>query len=707
MKLCATAITALCIAAASPSHARIVRVEIAKVEPAFGGRTFETVGPYEHVVGRAYGEVDPAAAVNVPIQDIALAPRNARGLVEYATDIDILRPADPAKSNDVLLFNVLNRGNKGALALFNADVPGVSAQINRLDTAGDGWLQQQGTTLIWWGWQADVLPGGDRMTLQVPVARAADGSNITGLVRDEIVVLAPASSVNLSTGYFTGLITNSYPPVSTDNRTPLADGFRPTLTVRPREDAPRVAIPNANWSFASCPAGGAVTPSEKQICLAGGFQPGQLYELIYRARDPSVMGLGYAVTRDLGTFLRDDARDAAGASLVAHGPRTKLVIMGTSQSGRMIRSLIMLGFNKGEDGRQVFDAALPHIGGGLMPLSLRFAQPGRAWGEEIDHLYPAYDFPFAYGRQQDPMTGREAGILDRCTAEANCPLIVHAATALEVWEARQSLGLTDPLGLRDAVQPENVRVYIMASTQHAPPDLPLPTQPPFGLCKQQQNPNPHTWTMRALLAGLVAWVQDGQAPPPSTTPRIDDGTLVAPDAVRFPAIPATNYGGTPRPAMTYLGTVNRLHTLDFGPDYKPAVSGGIISREPPGIGTGSYNVLVPQVDADGIDLAGVRDVYVQAPIGTYTGWNTFRAGRYDDGFCIFSGSFNPFAATKAEREAAGDPRSSIEERYPEKGAYVAAIRRAADSLVAQHLMLREDAGRVVAEAERDGVRKGP
>ncbi len=247
----------------------------------------------------------------------------------------------------------------------------------------------------------------------------------------------------------------------------------------------------------------------------------------------------------------------------------------------------------------------------------------------------------------------------------------------------------------------------MASTQHAPPDLPLPAQPPFGLCKQQQNPNPHTWTMRALLTGLVAWVQDGRAPPPSTTPRIDDGTLVAPDAVRFPAIPATSYGGTPRPAMTYLGTFNHLHPLDFGPDYKPAVSGGIISREPPGIGTGSYNVLVPQVDADGIDLAGVRNVYVQAPIGTYTGWNAFRAGRYDDGFCIFSGSFNPFAATKAEREAAGDARPSIEERYPDKAAYVAAIRQASESLVAQRLMLREDADRVAAEAERDGVRKGP
>ena len=696
------------ILAALPAQARITRIEISKTEPAFGGRAFGTVGAFEHLGGRAYGEVDPKAAANAGVQDIRLAPVNARGMVEYSTDIEIVRPADPAKANGILFFNILNRGNKGALSLFNADVPNVTADINRLSDPGDGWLQRQGYTLIYFGWQADVLPGDGRMTFEVPVARNPDGSPVTGLVRAEFVPLVAATSYNLSSGYFTGMTHDSYPTLNTDNRVPLAGGFLPTLTVRAREAAPRIPLPITQWRFASCTDGTAPTPSDKRICMPSGFQPGKLYELVYQAKDPPVMGLGFAVTRDLGAFLRSAAKDEAGtANPVVHGGKVKALVMGTSQSGRMIRSFLLLGFNQDEAGGKVFDAALPHIGGGLLPLSLRFAQPGRAWGEEIDHLYPAYDFPFTYGREHDPLTGRTQGILDRCEATHSCPLIVHAATALEIFEARQSLGLTDPLGMQDVTQPPNVRVYIMASTQHAPPSGPLPTKAPFGLCKQQANPNPHLWTMRALLAALTEWAKDGREPPPSTTPRIADATLVPPDAVRFPAIPAASYGGVARPAMRYLGVVDRLHPLDYGTGYAAGETGGVISVEPPRIGSASYNILVPQVDADGIDIGGIRDVYLRAPIGTYTGWNLFAEGRFEDGFCIFSGSFVPFAATRTEREAAGDPRPSLEERYPTRQAYVQAVKSATADLVARRFLLDEDARRLDAEAERDGVRTWP
>ena len=473
--------------------------------------------------------------------------------------------------------------------------------------------------------------------------------------------------------------------------------------MRASEAAPRTTIANSAWRFGGCDAA-----NDTQICYPAGFEPGKLYELIYRARDPLVMGLGFAVARDLGTYLAHADKDAAGvANPVVHGPRVKSIVMGTSQSGRFIRSMIALGFNRGEDGRQVFDGALPHIGGGLMPLNLRFAQPGRAWGQQVDHAYPAYDFPFTYARQTDPLTGRTQGLLDRCTASATCPLLFHAATALEIWEGRQSLGLTDPLGLRDAPEPAGVRNFIMASTQHGPSALPLPTRPPFPTCAQQSNPNPHTWTMRALLSGLTAWVRDGRLPPASVTPRISDGTLVAPDQVHFPSIPANSYGGTDRPAMRATGAVSTLHVLSFGPQYRAGDSSGIITSEPPRVGAAAYGVLVPQVDADGIDLAGVRDVYLQAPIGTYTGWNSFRPELFQGGFCNFNGSFVPFAATKAERDAIHDPRPSLEERYPSKEAYVAAVRQGGERLVAQRLMLPEDARRVTAEAEAKGVRSGP
>lgn len=687
------------VAMSTTAQARIVSLEILKTEPAFAGQTFGKAGAYELVTGKAHGELDPRLPTNTPIQDLALAPRSARGMVEYTTDIAILRPADPARSNNILLLNVINRGNKGAVSLFNADIPGNLTANNAVATAGDGWLQRQGYTTVWFGWQGDVLPGNNRMTLTVPVAHNKDGSLITGTVRSEIVVTAPATLINLSTDWFTGQAHASYPTVSTDNTKPLTDGFLPTLTVRTRENAPRTPIPNTEWKFGACDG---TNPDATKICLNGGFQPGHLYELIYRAKDPLVLGIGMGVARDLGTYLKSPQ------SPTVHGPRAKTLIMGTSQSGRFIRTMLLLGFNQNENGAgKVFDAAMPHIGGGLLALNIRFAAPGRGWNDQVDHLFPAYEFPFSYTKQTDPLTGRTAGVLDRCAATNTCPLIVHAATVLEVWEGRQSLGFTDPLGMKDVADPPNVRTYIMAGTQHAPAPLPLPTQAPFGACYQQSNPNPHTWTVRALLDDLAQWVRDGVKPPPGVTPTIAAGTLVAPDAVHFPSIPANSYGGVDRPAVRFLGIHNPLPVFDRGPGYKPGLISGIVTKEPPGIGTARYGALVPQVDADGNDIGGVRNVFLQVPIGTYTGWNLFRDDWFANGFCTLGGTFVPFAATKAEREKTGDSRLSLEERYSTKDAYVAAVTKAAQSLTAQRLLLPEDADRLIAEAEAKGVRAAP
>ena len=693
--------------AAEPAAARIVRLEIVRQEPAFGGRSFGTVGPYVRLAGRAHGEVDPRLPQNAIIQDIRLAPRNARGMVEYVTDIDILRPANLERGNGVLLVEVNNRGRKLLLRNLNNEVAGNQAAVNDLTDAGDGFLMDQGYTLVWFGWQADVAAGEGRLTLTVPVAVNRDGSPVTGLVRAELTTAAPTRTLNLSSGWFTGLSHTSYPTASVDNRTAFPDGFLPSLTVRAREQDPRVALANDTWHFGSCDAAGTVTAGDRQICLPAGFQPGRLYELIYRARDPLVAGLGFAATRDLAEFLKHRDKDTAGTPNPVFRPGQKAVVIGTSQAGRMIRSFIHLGFNRDERGRIAYDGALPHIGGGLLPLNVRFAQPGRAWGEQIDHLYPAYDFPFTYRRQHDPITGRSQGILDRCRRDGTCPRIAHVATALEVWEGRQSLGLTDPMGLRDVADPADVRSYVMASTQHSPAPLPLPTAQPFGVCQQQQNPNPHIWTLRALLTGLTEWVTMNRPPPASAVPRIADGTLVAPNQVTFPTIPANAYGGVQRQAARLLRVTNPLFRLDYGPNYHAADTSGVITREPPGQGTADYAILVPQVDRDGNDLGGLRSVFLAVPIGTYTGWNLGRKDRFEDGFCSLAGSFVPFARTLGERRETGDTRPSIEERYPTRDAYVAAIRAAADKLVAQRYLLPADAALLVRQAEADGIRTGP
>lgn len=706
LRLAIASVVLFCTVPAT-AEARITRLEITRVEsPAFGGTSFDRVGHYERLSGRAYGEVDPKHALNAVIQDIELAPRNARGLVEYSTDIDILKPTDLARGNGVLFFNVVNRGNKGGLRSYNARTGDLAAN-NRLAGPGDGFMMREGYTIVWFGWQADVLPGNNRLTMQVPIARNSDGTPITGIVRSEIVVPRPLTSVNLSTGYFTQLTHASYPTVSTDNRTPLADGFVPTLTVRARRQEARQPIPNTEWSFAACPDGGPARPSDVQICYPAGFQPGRLYELIYRAKDPLVLGLGYAAMRDLAAFFKHEPRDASGGANPIYRSGAKAVIQGSSQSGRNIRTFLHLGFNQDEAGRIVYEGALPHIGGGLAALNIRFAHAGRAWGEQVDHLYPAYDFPFTYARLSDPITGRTQGILDRCRTTSTCPRIFHVATALEMWEGRQSLGLTDPLGTTDVADPDGVRTYIMASTQHGSASLPLATQPPFGNCQQQPNPNPQIWTMRALLVAFTHWVRDDVAPPASAVPRIADRTLVPPEDVRFPSIPANTYGGVSRPSVKFLRLTNPLHVLDFGPQYRAQDSTGIITVEPPRIGARPYRLLVPQVDADGNDVAGIRSVHLRVPIGTYTGWNLFRAGRFEGGFCSLQGSFIPFARTRAERSATGDPRPALEERYPSREAYVEAVRRAANDLVKQRFLLADDAAALVAETEKDGVRVAP
>jgi hypothetical protein len=693
---------------ASSSEARITRLEIERTDVAFGGQQFGNVGAYEHLVGQVYGEIDPADPKNAIIQDLSLAPRNQHGMVEYATSVEILKPKDMTHSNRVLLFDVANRGNKIALAALNSGIAPIPAQRNALSTAGDGYLMRDGYTLVWFGWQQDVLSGEDRMLMKHVVARNPDGSSVIGLVRAEITVRADTPSLPISSSWLTGLSHDSYPTAELDNSKPFADGLAPALTMRQRENEPRQPIANAEWAFAQCPDGGERQADPKSLCYPAKFKHGAIYELTYQAKNPLVMGLGFAATRDLGSFLRNMRADGAGNPNPVYRSDQVAIIQGSSQSGRMLRTLLLLGFNQDEAGTRVFDGMLPHIGGGLIALNIRFALPGHAWGEQVDHLYPAYDFPFTYARQHDPLTGREQGLLDRCQATDTCPRIFHVATALEFWEGRQSLGLTDPLGRTDLSDLPNVRTFIMASTQHAPASLPLakPGGPPY-FCDQQLNPNPQLYTLRALLHGFTAWVRDDVAPPDSVVPRIADGTLVPADAVYFPAIPPNSYGGVERPATLRGRTANVLHFLDFGPQYDASSSSGLTSVAPPHIGSATYGVLVPQVDSDGNDLGGIRSVFLQVPVGTYTGWNPFRQDFFGGGQCNLGGSFIPFAPTRAERIAAADPRPSIEERYPSKDTYVAAFRAAADRLVTQRLLLSEDAAALIETAERNGVRSGP
>jgi hypothetical protein len=545
------------------------------------------------------------------------------------------------------------------------------------------------------------------MTMQVPVAYNPDGSEITGELRTEYIVNERTGTQNLGSGAFTGLIHASYETVSLDTSKAL-------LSRRIHEADSRETIPSDQWAFADCtgkPFPGV--PSTTKICLNGGFDPNFIYELIYTAKNPGVFGLGFAATRDLISFFKHATHDDFGTRnpLAMERRDTGIhdaLVYGVSESGRYIRSFIDLGFNEDANHRLAFEGAFVHIGSGRVPLNVRFAQPGRGYGQHEEHLFPAYEGPFSYEAETDPITGQTDGILDRCRSTHTCPEIIHAVSAFEYWTGRQSLNQTNARGEDDFRLPDNVRMYLVSSTQHVPAAAPLPgTLPPNSICRWPLNPAPQAETLRALLAALDGWVNHHRAPPPSEIPTLRSGTLVPPDPTTFgfPEIPASEYvPGYPTEAVDFNGGHNALTLLDLGPKFDARNESGFITQNPPAVIKGKdYAVLVPAVDADGNDLAGVRSTMIQAPLGTYTGWSRRRPGFAADDQCFVNGLFVPFARTEAQRLAVGDPRLSLEERYGDHAGYVAAVRTAADSLVATRLLLPQDADRLIAEADASDV----
>jgi hypothetical protein len=675
------AVAALTFGGTAPAHARITRIEIARVEaPAFGGAAFGSVGTYDKLVGRAFGEIDPRDRQNAGIQDLEFAPRNARGMVEYAMDVYILAPHDPARGNATIFYDAVNRGNKVALALFNFGAAGG----NEPTSAGDGFLQSQGYTVVWSGWQADVAAGGGRMTLAVPVAHRPDGSEITGRVRGEYVVSAATSTQNLSSGSFTGLTHTSYETASLDTRDAA-------LTMRVKETDPRVAIPATDWAFADCttaPFPGV--PSAAQICLRNGFDTDHIYELLYTAKNPTVMGLGFAATRDLIAFLRHAQRDDAGTPNPLAGAIRTALAHGTSQAGRFLRTFVLLGFNRDERGNVVFDGMNPHLASQLLPLNVRFGQPGRAYGQHEDHLYPTAQPPFGYGDSVDDIAGDAGGILDTCRRTRSCPRIIQTVSSTEYWQGRMSLDTTDVHGRFDLHQPGDVRLFHFAGTQHVPAAVAA-----TGICQQLSNPNLYQHGLRALLVALRGWVVSDAEPPASRIPTLRSGTLVdsAQQSIGWPDIPG----------VAYSGIVDGLHRLDYGRAFDIDRESGIVEEPPRSAGHAAYRVLVPRVNSDGNEIAGLRGVGLEVPLGTYTGWNLRRAGFSEGEECGLTGSFIPFARSPTERAASGDPRPSLEERYGDHAGYVAAVRAAAARLVAARLLLQADADAVIAQADASRV----
>ena len=407
-------------------------------------------------------------------------------------------------------------------------------------------------------------------------------------------------------------------------------------------------------------------------------------------------GIGFAATRDLNSYLRYGIQDDTGTPNPLRGRITATVSQGNSQSGNYLRSFIHLGFNQDESGRMVFDGSNPNIAVRQQGMNLRFAAPSGAAA-----MYEAGSDGVVWWENYSDEARRHpaAGLLDRCRATETCPKIVETLGSSEFFNLRASPDLVGTRADRDIPLPSNVRRYYFPGVSHGGgPGGFDPNPQQQSCCELVPNPNPSSDTLRALQTALLDWVVKGALPPPSQYPRLDRGELVAPTqaAMGFPAIP-----GVPLPD----GILTQLYQCDLGPQFDYNDLSGVITLQPPPIRQ-ILPTVVPRVDSDGNEVAGVASVLHQVPLGTYTGWNTNASGFYKGHIRTNTGAFVPFAKTKAERLASGDPRPpSLEERYETHEKYVAQVRAAAERLVRGRYLLQDDADRLIAEAEASKVLK--
>ena len=655
----------------------ITRLVIQKREAFAGGHEFPITGAYEKLIGKIHGEVDPKHRLNRIIVNIDKAPRNRRERVEYSSDLFILKPLDMARGNGKIFFDAPNRGGKRILAFLN-DAPEAN-NPSTVEDAGNAFLMRQGYTIVWCGWQGDLLPLKNWLVLHVPAA-THNGKPIFAQTRTEIVVDEKGVKSQPLSG---DARVKSYSAASLDKS-------RATLTVREKSYGKRVPVPEAEWDFAECiqkprSRKESIKPSGGHLLVHGGFRPGHIYEFVYAAKDPLVLGLGFAVTRDLMSFLRYEAKDRAGRPNPLTSPGGKSGIThayawGRSQSGRYLRDFVYHGFNQDEGGRKVFDAVAPHVaGGGRLFLNYEFARPVTSSQQHTNQLDPEL-FPHTYNIVKDAQTGRRDGILKRPKTD---PLIFHTQTSTEYWQKRGCLAHTDGKG-NDLRLPDNVRLYVIASAQH---NSPFGSEPVKDNSQFPVNPLPAGYILRALMVALDQWASQGIEPPPSCYPNVRDRTLVLPEAAGFPKLPG----------VRFAALHNRQLFLDYG---KKILQGKITTHPPQQVRNGAYTVMVPKVDADGNDLPGIRLPAVQVPIGTYTGWNLRPRGLAEGELAGLLGSFIPFSKSKAQRLRVGDPRPAIEERYKNKQDYVQQFSRAARKLVEQRYLLIEDAERMIAEAKK-------
>ena len=626
------------------TQAEVVKFEIQEKTIAFEGRVFPNVGTYTLIKAKAVIALDPSDKRNAVIADLSFAPKNAKGQVEAVGDVVILQPTNPQAGNQTLLVDIPNRGRKLAPQLFDdSPQPGANNAVKTQD-AGIGYLHRQGYTMVWIGWQGDIPSEPQQLAMQAPSA-----IGIQGMARDEFQF---------------DHLTN---PISVKLSAAIENPSSVKATVR------------AHWTHAR------QTPTDLKIKVTGpqsieitrpeGFDAGALYEITYKAKDPVLFGMGFAMARDVSAFLKSNSTSSNPLTVNGSPSVQRAIGFGVSQSGRFLRDFLWLGFNEDLSGKIVFDGLMPHVAGARrMATNYRFGQPSRNSRHPQDPAWQIDLFPFTYEVMTDPLNGQRDGLLLKCRQTQTCPKVMQTDSEHEWWASRASLLVTDPSGNHIDL-PSNVRAYMIAGTPHfAEPGSVLGHTKTMAL---PVNPMHAGQPMRALLQSLNEWITSGIEPPTSRVPMRSHGTLV----------PATEAVPRYLPTLPY----DALYTSAYLSDH---------AQLPPKV-LGRYEVLVPLADADGMSVAGIRSLPLAVPKASYTAWNPRAVGYGPGNLFPLQGAISPFASTKAERIATKDPRLSLEERYATSESYVNAVKTVSQRYVKERILLQEDADRNVERAKSD------
>jgi hypothetical protein len=740
LRLAVCAASVLVLTLTSPAQARVTRIVIDDVKPlaASAGQTIA----YEQIAGRAFGELDPRDPLNAIVQDIELG-KSPDGRVRYTATFVLIKPVDMTKASGMMWHDVPNRGTPITIGVAERNFGDIGlASAWQGDNAGSA----TSGTLV-----RATMEVGARHWLSVPTAKNRDGSAITGNVFGRIVNRAGVDSQPL-------LVQSSpvpYKPASLDTRaarlvTRTGESTRGVVTGE-------VEVPSANWAWARCSATNPFpgTPDATQICVKGGFDAAKLYMVAFKAKDPLVLGAGFAAWRDVGAFFKKGTADDSGTANPVAQRVTHSIARGNSQSGNFLRGWLHLGFNEAEDHAAVHDGMWPIIAGRRIALNFRWAQP-----DGVLELYQAgSEGPQWWVRYQDKVRDLpKVGILDRCRASHTCPKIIEHFGSAEVWALKLTPEWVGTDAKKDIPLPKNVRRYYLPSSTHGGGvggfdssivPLAAPSCPGnnFGTGVLAANPMPHTQTVNALRVHFRDWVMAGVKPPPSLYPMLkpsrhkdndrdhdheddrDDESDNDNDndddsrhdkshghkhGKRLPDLVAANKAAMGFPTLPGLrATVPEadfiMPVLDYewGPQFNYTDASGIPTNAPPPIKQ-VIKMLVPRVDADGNEVGGVPVVLNEAPLGTYLGWNITAGGArpfHKDQICNYVGGMLPFAKTRAERMAKSDPRLSLEERYGTHAGYVAAVTKAAAKAVAARFLLQADADALIAAAEASLVLK--